>query len=278
MVGNKGSRDKVRNNVKISACLVVWNGEAMIKDCLESIKGCVDEIIVVHDGPCSDNTVKICREYTKKIFIRPHVGEAEPHRPFSFSKATGQWILWIDQDERLPENLQKDLRDLANSAESKDAAAYSFLWPVKYINSNVTKGYFAHERKTVFFRKNAATYGGMPNELVTIKGKILPTDYRLIHLQEGERNTLRAFFKRTRRIVGIHADQLIKKGLVPNCAVFYFFKAFLWFFLYLAYYYVLKRAWKTKADISMSFQLALYNFFLYWYVFKKKMSSRKKMN
>ena len=257
---------------KISACLVVWNGEKLIRDCLESIKGMVDDIVVVHDGPCSDRTLEICREYTKKVFVRPRVGEAEPHRPFTFAKASGDWILWIDQDERLSPQLQKNMRKLA---ERKDVDAYSFVWPTKYGDKNLTKGVFANLGKTVFFRKKAlVNFRGLPNEAIRVKGEVVRTKYALIHLQEGERDTLHVFFNRTLRIVRIHADQLIKKKVATKPAPWYLIKAPLWFFLYLGYYYVLKGAFRTKADISISFQHALYNFYLYWYVFLKKLGFR----
>jgi hypothetical protein len=89
-------------------------------------------------------------------------------------------------------------------------------------------------------------------------------------LQEGERDTLKAFFRKTLRIVRIHADQMVRKNLVTKLAPWYFFKAFLWFFLYCGYYYVLHLTIFRKSDISIAFQLALYNFFLYWYVFLGK--------
>lgn len=256
----------------ISACLVVWNGEKLIRGCLESIKGVVDEIIVVHDGPCRDRTLEICREYTKNVYVRPHVGEAEPHRPFTFAKATGDWILWIDQDERLPANLRKDMRKLV---ARDDVNAYSFLWPVKYANANLTKGYFSKVQKTVLFRKKALLdFRGLPNEMIRVKGKTMPTTYRFIHLQEGERNTLKVFFAKTLRIVRIHADQMVKKKLVTKPAPWYLLKAFLWFFLYCGYYYVLHLTIFRRSDISIAFQLALYNFFLYWYVFARKLGFR----
>jgi Glycosyltransferases involved in cell wall biogenesis len=62
---------------KISACIVVYNEEKVIKRCLDSIKNVVDEIILVHDGPCKDRTLEIAKRYTNKIFIRPHVGMME---------------------------------------------------------------------------------------------------------------------------------------------------------------------------------------------------------
>ena len=88
-------------NNKISACLVVHNEEKVIRRCLDSIKNVVDEIIVVHDGPCTDKTMEIAREYGAKIYEQPFNGEAEKHRPFSYRMTSGAWILQIDADEYL---------------------------------------------------------------------------------------------------------------------------------------------------------------------------------
>ena len=50
----------------ISTILVVNNEEKLIRRCLESIKPVSDEIIVIHDGKCLDDSLKITSEFTKK--------------------------------------------------------------------------------------------------------------------------------------------------------------------------------------------------------------------
>jgi len=82
----------------LSICLVVYNEEKMIRRCLESIKNLADEIIIVLDGESQDKTEAICREYTDKIFIRKHIGFSDPHLPFAFEQAKGDWIMRIDAD------------------------------------------------------------------------------------------------------------------------------------------------------------------------------------
>lgn len=62
---------------KISACLVVRNEEKVIERCLNSLKGAVDEILIVHDGECGDNTLKIAKKFNADIFIRPMAGVME---------------------------------------------------------------------------------------------------------------------------------------------------------------------------------------------------------
>ncbi|MGR5863056.1 glycosyltransferase [Bacillus pacificus] len=51
----------------ISACIIVKNEEEMLRNCLESIRSGVDEIIIVDTGS-TDSTKKIAREFTKKVY------------------------------------------------------------------------------------------------------------------------------------------------------------------------------------------------------------------
>ena len=94
---------------KISACLVVFNEEKLIERCLESLKGAVDEIIIIHDGDCQDNTLKIAATYGAKIYEKPHIGFAEEYRPFAYEQTKNNWILQIDADEFLSDGLKKPI-------------------------------------------------------------------------------------------------------------------------------------------------------------------------
>lgn len=94
---------------KISASLIVKNEESCLENCLNSIKG-VDEIIIVDTGS-EDSTVEIAKKYTEKVY---HGEEFLWRDDFSFSrnqsleKCSGDWILIIDADEVLePEGLNK---------------------------------------------------------------------------------------------------------------------------------------------------------------------------
>jgi glycosyltransferase involved in cell wall biosynthesis len=111
---------------KISACLVVYNEEKLIRRCLESLRDVVDEIILVHDGECTDRTLEIAKEYGAKIFVRDHKGFCEHHRPFCCKQASYNWILQIDADEFLSAELRNNLRSLVSNQE---VSAYELLWP-----------------------------------------------------------------------------------------------------------------------------------------------------
>ena len=160
---------------KISACLVVHHEAKLIRRCLDSLKGEVDQIIVVHDGPCLDKTLEICADYRAEVFIRERIGEAEPHRPFSFSQATGEWILQIDADEYLSSNLKKNLRALVQAA---DASAYEFLWPIWDGEKYLTKHW---PRKRCLFKKNNVSFLGLPHYVAAVSGEVKSCDFILEH-------------------------------------------------------------------------------------------------
>ncbi len=160
---------------KISACLVIYNEEARIKKCIDSLIGAVDEIIVVHDGECCDNTLKICRDYNAKIFIRPHAGFMEAHLPFCFDLAQGDWLLRIDADEYLSPELRNNLKILVGDG---DVSAYELLWPIWDGKKYLTKQW---PRKRCLFKKNKISFLGIPHYVINVEGKIKKCDFTIEH-------------------------------------------------------------------------------------------------
>jgi glycosyltransferase involved in cell wall biosynthesis len=81
--------------------MIVKNEQACIEDCLKSLKG-IDEIVILDTGS-TDRTPEICRQYTDKVYVgeyewRDHFAEA---RNESLKRCSGDWIFIIDADERL---------------------------------------------------------------------------------------------------------------------------------------------------------------------------------
>ena len=109
-INNKdnNSNYKQENNNKtktptISACMIVKNEEKFLQQCLDSINNLVDEIIIVDTGS-SDKTKEIAKKNKKaKMFDFTWNNNFADARNFSISKATKDWILWIDADETIAE-------------------------------------------------------------------------------------------------------------------------------------------------------------------------------
>lgn len=112
--------------MKISVCLATFNEEKNIKACLESVKW-ADEIVIV-DGSSTDKTVALAKKYTSKITIRENPLMFHLNKQKAFEKATGDWILYLDADERVSEDLKKEIREAV-----KNKAFNGFWIPRKNI-------------------------------------------------------------------------------------------------------------------------------------------------
>jgi glycosyltransferase involved in cell wall biosynthesis len=84
----------------ISAALIVRDEEAMLGDCLASLQGFVDEIVVVDTGSV-DGTEAIARRHGARVFHRVWTDDFSAARNASLDEVTGEWVLYIDADERL---------------------------------------------------------------------------------------------------------------------------------------------------------------------------------
>ncbi len=184
---------------KISACVVVYNEEAVIGRCLESVKAAADEIIVVHDGECGDNTLDICRRYGAKIFIRPRKGAMEFHLPFAFRQAAGDWILRIDADEFLSKELRDKIRTLARD---DGADAYEFLWPIWDGDKYITKSW---PRKLCLFRKEKISFLGVIHFSTEVNGRIEKSDLMLEHRPKENNFVWKTFKRKIKKWASAHA-------------------------------------------------------------------------
>jgi glycosyltransferase involved in cell wall biosynthesis len=94
--------------MKISSCLIAKNEAENISRCLESIKSISNEIIVVDTGS-TDNTVEIAKSFGARVFFYEWDNNFSNAKNYALDKATGDWIIFLDADEYLEENTQKNL-------------------------------------------------------------------------------------------------------------------------------------------------------------------------
>jgi len=105
---------------KISVILATYNEEKNIKDCLESVKW-ADEIVIV-DGSSTDKTVKIAKKFTDRIFVRENPLMFHINKQFAIEKATGDWILYLDADERVTPQLKKEILSTIHHPEPEQSS------------------------------------------------------------------------------------------------------------------------------------------------------------
>lgn len=101
---------------RLSACLIVQDEQERLAAALESVAFC-DEVIVL-DGGSTDRTVEIARAGGARVIENPWPGFAA-QRNLALDAATGEWILEIDADERVSEELRASIEGLL-AAEASD--------------------------------------------------------------------------------------------------------------------------------------------------------------
>lgn len=101
----------MKNKATLSVVLAVRNEEAFLGDCLKSVQGLADEIIVF-DESSTDNTRQIAKKYGARVFIARHEPIFHVTKNKAIKKATGDWVLQLDADERLTTALRLEIKAL----------------------------------------------------------------------------------------------------------------------------------------------------------------------
>lgn len=94
-------------NMPVSVVVLTKNEEANIVDCLSSVKGWADEVIVVDDFS-SDKTVELANKYADKVLINKMKVEGT-HRNWAYSQAKNEWVLSLDADEQVSAELRAEI-------------------------------------------------------------------------------------------------------------------------------------------------------------------------
>ncbi len=151
------------NMVMISLCAIVRNEEALLGRALESIRGSVDELIIVDTGS-TDGTVSVAEGFGAKVYHHRWEGDFAKHRNQSIHHANGEWIFILDADEELEKGHGKYLRDAALATDIDSVMATT----VNYFNNRSSKAFQCQVR---MFRNNGAIHydGIVHNQLKGFK-------------------------------------------------------------------------------------------------------------
>lgn len=149
----------------LSVCIVTKNEELNIAACLDSVAW-ADEIVVI-DSESSDRTVEICRRYTDKILITPWQG-CGPQKRQAYELASKDWVLILDADERLTQELQTEIKALLALPveETTGYTAYRIPFQSYYCNKAIRFGDWINENHVRLIKRD--------------KGQIIP---RFVHFR-----------------------------------------------------------------------------------------------
>ncbi len=149
---------------KISACIISLNEGTRIEGCLESLVGVVDEVILVDSGS-TDDTVAIAERHGVRIIHQEWLGMGA-QKALAYSLARHDWILNLDCDERLTQELAESITEALGQQPQHSA----FEMPRKsfYIYRWLDHCWYPEWRTRLFDRRSCEVRGVDPHEHVEV--------------------------------------------------------------------------------------------------------------
>lgn len=168
--------------MEISLCMIVKDEESVIERCLNSVKEVVDEIIIVDTGS-RDRTINKVKNLGAKVYDFKWVEDFSKARNFSFSKATKDYIIWLDADDVLNEKDIDKFKILKeNIDESIDSVTMNYVLSVNK-NGEATSSL---KRNRLVKASNNFKWVGKVHEYLDVKGNVIHSDISIIHKKEKE--------------------------------------------------------------------------------------------
>jgi glycosyltransferase involved in cell wall biosynthesis len=152
---------------RISACLITLNEEQNLPRALTSLKGIVDEIIIVDSGS-TDHTEEIARNHNASFHSRnwTHYADQKNH---AASLAQTEWILSLDADEALSSALQSAIIDWKKRSPQFDV--YEVARKTWYLGAWIKHSGWYPDFKKRLYRKDKAEFKGSLHETLRFPGR-----------------------------------------------------------------------------------------------------------
>ncbi len=182
--------------------------EQNIARCIESQLSCIDEIIVLVDNKTLDKTFEVARSYQKvKCEISEWMGYAKTKQK-AISLTTNDWILWIDADEVITQELSNELIEFKNS--DLNFAAYSIPRMANFLGRWIKHSGWYPGRVTRLFNKNFAFFSdNHVHEELIINGNVGMLNHDLLHFTDPN---IEHYFRKFNSYTTLAAKELKIKG------------------------------------------------------------------
>lgn len=189
---------------RLSAIVIVRNEEAQIQACLESLAW-VDETVVVDSGS-TDRTVELARRHATKVIETEWTGYAGAKQR-ALQEVSGDWVLWIDADERVPSELAEEIRSVLERSEIN---GYYVARKAIFLGRWIKHGGWYPGYVCRLFRRYAGRFNNaLVHEAVTVDGPTGHLAHPLIHYTDP---TLEHYLKKFNIYTSLAAQQLYQDG------------------------------------------------------------------
>jgi len=211
--------------MKLSAVVLTKNEEKNIEKCLKSIDFC-DEIIVVDDYSTDKTLEEIQKLEVKsqnykskvKIFKKQLNKDFAFQRNYGLSKATNEWILFIDADEEISENLKLEIKNLKFNFDAYYFKRQDIFWGKTLKYGEIRKA--RNQGIVRLVKKNSGTWMGTVHEVFHTANKVGQINGFLNHYPHP---TLKEFINDINYYSFIRTEELFSRGTKTNIFEIIFF-------------------------------------------------------
>ena len=167
--------------MKISATIITYNEERNLPRAIESLR-CCDEILVVDSGS-SDRTAEIAGKFGARVLEANWRGYAG-QKNYAADQASYDWVLSIDADEAISEELEGEIWQLKKNGPECDA--YSFPRLAEYLGKLILhSGWYPDRKIRLFDRRKARWVGEYVHESVISTGRVGELQGKILHYTCG---------------------------------------------------------------------------------------------
>jgi glycosyltransferase involved in cell wall biosynthesis len=195
--------------MKLSVVIITFNEERNIERCLLSVQELADEILVV-DSFSKDKTLEICEKYNVRLIQNPFEGHIQ-QKNFAMQQAQFDWILSLDADEALSEELLKSIKHI-KTISKQEINLFEMNRLTNYCGAWVKHCGWYPDTKVRLVNRQFAKWGGVnphdklegskQEKVAFLKGDILHYSY---YTKEDHLKQIEYFSK-------IAAGELVKQG------------------------------------------------------------------
>lgn len=199
--------------IKLSVVIIAFNEERNIGRCLASVAGIADEVLVVDSGS-TDTTKTICIANGARVIDHAFEGHIE-QKNYAASQAANEWVLSLDADEALSDELRDSALEWKNSTPTINGFTMNRL--TNYCGHWVRHcGWYPDTKLRLFNRAFGAWGGTNPHDKYELHDKKAPAGFLKGDILHYSYYTVDEHYKQMKYFAEIAAKASIAKGKKAN--------------------------------------------------------------
>jgi len=198
--------------IPVTLAMIAKDEEQDLPFCLDSVKGLVDDIVLVDSGS-SDKTMEVAKKYGARVFQREFDSFAN-QKNYAISLAQNEWVLHLDPDERLTPELKEEIEKLFTPNRIK-TDAFEIPFTNYFLGHEMLYSGLNGEKHIRLFKKGKSYFGGgLLHEGVRVTGK---TDELIERIEHYSYPDMEEYLVKFNSYTSLAAEKMRQSGKKFHC-------------------------------------------------------------